>query len=149
MDADAEFLFDDRQTLDAMLEIYSRRSGSCLTLGCLLDRWATLVDQLGGEARPSRDEYEAELCVRGLLEELVECLSEPGRQVLLRALVGPDRRFLAQTIVRSDQPARMWWQRIPPAWAGVQLNHKARDGSPELQTNLPPSVSGARSSPVP
>jgi len=114
----AEFLHDDRQTLDAMLEIYSRTAGSYLTLECLLDHWTTLVDRLDGEARPSYDGYEAELSVRGLLEELAESLSEPGRQVLLRALIGPDRRFLARTVARSDPPAHRWWQRIPPAWVG-------------------------------
>jgi hypothetical protein len=140
MDANAQFLRaellrDDRQTLDAMLEIYSRRSGSCLTLEGLLDRWTALVDRLGGETGPARDEYETELCVRGLLEELLECLSEPGRQVLLRALVGPDRQFLALTVGGRSRPERVWWRRVPPALAGVQVNHKARDGDLESQSD--------------
>jgi hypothetical protein len=131
MGANAEFPYDDRQTLDAMLEICSRPGGSCLTLEYLLNRWTALVDRLGSGARLSRGEYEAELCVRGLLEELLECLSEPGRQVLLRALVEPDRRFLALTMVGSDHPARWWWQRMPPSWSGVQRHHMTWDGDPQ------------------
>ena len=129
MAANTEFLADDRCKLDAMLEIYSRQAGSCLTLECLLGRWTTLVDQLGGRRRASRDEYEAQLRVRGLLDELVECLSEPGRLVLLRALAEPDRRFLALTVAGSGAATRFWWQRVPPAMSGGGTNQELREGN--------------------
>lgn len=105
---------DDQKRLDAMLEIFSRRAGCPITIGDLVERWTGFVLALQADCSFSPSDYEEGLRVRGMLEELGEPLSEPGRQQLLSALLESDRRFLSQTIPANGKLSRPWWRRYPP-----------------------------------
>jgi hypothetical protein len=113
MVAFSDFSRDDQDKLGAMLEIYSRRAGHTIAIEDLVARWTAFVDalQAGHEFSPS--DYEKGLELRGMLEELGECLSEHGRQELIQALLGPDRLFLSLTVVANGALSCAWWKRYP------------------------------------
>jgi hypothetical protein len=109
----SDFRPDDQRRLDAMLEIFSRRTGDPITLESLVAQWIAFVDELQRGHRLALRDYEQHLSVRAMLEEIVEGLSERGREILIQALLHSDRRFLSLTVRLNSHPERTWWQRYP------------------------------------
>ncbi|HSR32625.1 MAG TPA: hypothetical protein VLY63_18850 [Anaerolineae bacterium] len=109
----SDFLPDDQRRLEAILEISSRQAGSPRTIEALVEQWTTFVDELQSGYCRSRGEYEEDLSVRALLEEICECLSADGRGKLVAALLEPDRRFLSLTVRVNGSLRRNWWNRFP------------------------------------
>lgn len=109
----SDFCCDDQDKLGAMLEIHSRCAGRMITIEDLVAGWAAFVDELQAGREFSLSEYREGLAVRGILEELGECLSEHGRQTLVRALLAPDRLFVNLTIRVEGTLSSAWWNRYP------------------------------------
>jgi len=109
----SNFLPEDQRKLDAMLDISSRERGTARSLEALVGRWQVFVAEMERGQRSSSSEYERGLAIRALLDELCECLSPDGRQILLAALLDSDRRFLALTAPANGSLRRRWWKRYP------------------------------------
>ncbi|MGD9048692.1 MAG: hypothetical protein PVF77_11625 [Anaerolineae bacterium] len=109
----SEFKPDDQKVLDAMLAVSSGRADSGLTLEGLVARWNSFVAELDRGRRFSHQDYDRALADRAILDELDECLSAHGRQILVAAVLESDRRFLALTAPVNGQLRRPWWQRVP------------------------------------
>lgn len=108
-----DFSRDDQDRLGAMLEMQSRRAGHTITIEDLVARWAAFVDGLQAGHGFSASDYQEGLALRGILEELGECLSERGRQTLIQVLLRPDRLFLSLTVPVRGPLSCPWWQRYP------------------------------------
>jgi hypothetical protein len=108
-----DFTCDDQKELGAMLEFFSRRAGHKITIEDLVVGWIAFVDKVQSGHEFLACDYEEGLGLRGMLEELVECLSEPGRQELVRVLLRPDRLFLSLTLPVNGALSRAWWKRYP------------------------------------
>jgi hypothetical protein len=113
MVAFSDFSRDDQDKLGAMLAIHSRHAGHTITIEDLVARWTAFVDELQAGHGFLPSDYEKGLELRGMLEELGECLSEHGRQELIQALLGPDRLFLSLTIPADVTLSCAWWKRYP------------------------------------
>jgi hypothetical protein len=109
----SEFRPDDQKALDAMLAMSSRRGNPAPTLDGLVERWTSFTAALDGGRRFSHQDFAQAVADRAILDELDECLSAHGRQILLAALLEADRRYLARTAPFNGQLGRPWWQRVP------------------------------------
>jgi hypothetical protein len=127
-----DFLPRDRWKLENMLAFYSTGGDQSLTLECLLQKWYYFVNQLQQPEGLARSQYEGDLRVRGILAEMVECLSADGRQKLLRAMADADRRFLALTSPSRNGHPRAWWKRVPHGWVPQKRDARQRMQSPVI-----------------
>ena len=106
-----DFSPGDQDKLDAMLTVLSRHAGHAIAREDLVARWTALVDELQAGHKFSVSDYQEGLEVRGILEEVGECLSEGGRQKLIRAVLCPDRLFLSLTVPVNSALSCAWWLR--------------------------------------
>ncbi|MEM0503965.1 MAG: hypothetical protein QXT58_04575 [Archaeoglobaceae archaeon] len=118
-----KFVFDgkDQQWIEQFLTRLESRTGLKRSLDDLVQKWSDFVSEIETGYDLYIEDYENDLCVRDILQEVIEGLSPVGREALERLIESIDYRFLQATtpVERPLLPpvdketVGFWWYRIP------------------------------------
>ncbi len=113
-----KFSARDRSQIERVLRKYG--PGLTKTLGDWLQKWVNVVSDIEkGYLNLYIEDYENDLSVRDILQEIIESLSFDGQELLMQLIRPIDERFLRSTRelkrpLKKDAPQHyFWWYRAP------------------------------------
>lgn len=107
-----KFSSSDQEKIQEKLAVFSNYSKYQISIEYLLHNWATFINDIQAGYKFSIYDYDNDLSVRGMLEEIIECLSKDGQERLLTVLTDLDQKFLNLTVAPANK-SNNWWKRYP------------------------------------
>lgn len=100
----------DQSAVNSKLREKSLRAKHELTLDSLINEWAHFTSNVTKYSFSIYD-YENDLAVRKILDEIIESVSVDGRSKLVNALAESDNNFLLNTWSNGENAGK--WNRYP------------------------------------
>lgn len=116
------FSAEDWRRIERFLTQLENRVGFRRSLEDLIRQWSDFVSEVeAGYENLYIEDYENDLCIRDILQKLIESLSPFGANALERLLKPIDNRFVRATMpVKrpllpriSEETRGFWWYRVP------------------------------------